>query len=295
MSSKPSEDHDESEQEASDDQSQAQTLKVTSRKFKRQVAVDFHVPQAVLTKISCCKVISEKAIALKDHVGEFDFCKQPPSQWIKTFEIAVRSCNMGSNEGDLGDFYLAYLPYFLNVKHRSWFWNARSDGETWTEFKKKFVDAFWSKFWDFTEKALVSEPDEDDPLLDYATNMIEKLKNLMPELSDKSLITLCILDLPQGIRPHLQEGITGTVEMFLSMVEAADIQLGRSKRDFGSEEEEEKEENRQEKRQKTTDADLEIDEDLIDNKIKELAKDQMSKMEKLIDSKFEELLARLEK
>ena len=48
----------------------------------------------------------------------------------------------------------------------------------------------------------------------------------MPELSDKSLITLCILDLPQDIRPHLQEGITGTVEMFLSMVEAADIQLG---------------------------------------------------------------------
>ena len=46
-------------------------------------------------------------------------------------------------------------------------------------------------------------------------SMIDNLKQLMPELTSKSIITFCIFDLLDKIRPQFQEGITLRVKMFL--------------------------------------------------------------------------------
>lgn len=177
----------------------------------------------------CCKTIAEKANLLKTHVGKFEICHATPSQWIRKFEFAVRSC-VNSAETEIDDFFLAYLPYFLNVKHRSWFWKLRKDGESWFEFKKKFVSYFWIKYWNFVEKSMDCEPDEDVSFHEFVTEKVANIKKLMPELKDKAIIMLCIYALPEEIRPYLQEGISESLEMFLSMVEAVDFQFGRKQK-----------------------------------------------------------------
>ena len=193
----------------------------------------------------------QKTDVLKTVIGEFDVAKHSPSQWITKFEQAVRCCTSGIPESEMGTMYMAYLPYFL-AKNKSWFFQVRKADEIWPDFRKKFIAFFWSKYWKFAQKCLVMEPDDDQALLPYVKTMIENLKQLMPELTSKSIITLCILDLPDEIRPQLQEGVTESVEMFLSMVEAADIQLGRSKRSLESSDK--NEDGHQDKRSKSTPA-----------------------------------------
>lgn len=192
---------------------------------------------AVAKKISCCPTIAEKSKLLKTLLGEFDFCKESPSNWIKKFERAVRCCIKDPIEAEMDDYFFAYAPYFLNAKHRSWFYNARKDDQTWTDYKKIFVAQFWTKYWNFVEKCFVYEPEEEDSLHEFVIQKIDNLKRLIPDLSDKALIMLCIMDLPEETRPTLQEGIGGSLEMFLSMVEAVDYQLGRSKKILDSDEE----------------------------------------------------------
>ena len=74
------------------------------------------------------------------------------------------------------------------------------------------------------------EPDEECSLHEFFKEKIADLKRLLPELSDRSIIMHCVLELPEETRPHLQEGMSESIEMFLSMVEAVDFQFCRAKR-----------------------------------------------------------------
>lgn len=163
---------------------------------------------------------------IKNLIGEFDFCTSTPNDWLKKFEHAVRSCLKDAVEDD---YYFSYLPYFLNVTHRSWFFNARKDGQSWVDFKKSFLANFWSKYWNFIEKTFQLEPEDDASMHEFVKEKIVNLKKVSPEMSEKSIIMHCILDLPEETRPHLQSGLSESLEMFLSMVEAVDFQFGRAK------------------------------------------------------------------
>ena len=92
-----------------------------------------------------------------------------------------------------------------------------------------FKNHFWKCYWKFADQTLMSEPDHEDSLLDYTKDKIERLKRMFPEMTSKSIITLCILDLPAESRPKLQKGIHETIEIFLRIVESLDRQLKRFK------------------------------------------------------------------
>lgn len=188
------------------------------------------LPPAALKKIANAKSVAERAAVLKETVGEFDFCAQTPVQWIRKFESAVRSCFPDTVETETETFFIAYLPYMLNLKHRGWFFNVRNADESWVDFKKKFSAYFWAKFWNFAESTFQNEPEQDESLLVFAKAEIKRIKQLIPGLSEKATIMMCILSLPNETRPLLQEGLSESLEMFLSMVEAVDFQLGRAKR-----------------------------------------------------------------
>ena len=198
---------------------------------------DLVISPTVLKKVACCKTLAQKTGLLREVIGEYDFCKMTPNNWIKKFEQSVRSCLSNPDESDLDHHFLSYLPYFLQIKYRSWFFGTRQEDDTWPVFKKKFFTYFWAKYWAFVEKTLQGEPEEGCSLRDFVKAKIDDLKRLLPELSERSVIMHCILELPEETRPHLQDGISESIEMFLSMVEAVDFQFGRAKRNFDSDDE----------------------------------------------------------
>lgn len=180
------------------------------------------LPPAAIKKVANAKSVAEKAAVLKETVGESDFCAQTPVQWIRKFESMVRSCFPDTIETEMETFFMAYLPYMLNLKHRGWFFNVRNAEESWVDFKKKFSAHFWTKFWNFAENTFQNEPETDESLLVFVKAEIERIKQLIPGLSEKATIMMCILSLPNQTRPLLQDGLSESLEMFLSMVEAVD-------------------------------------------------------------------------
>ena len=68
--------------------------------------------QALTKKILGLKHVAEKAELRKNRVGEFDYCKECPEEWLKKFESSVRICCEEEEEID-DDFHLRIFNTFL--------------------------------------------------------------------------------------------------------------------------------------------------------------------------------------
>ena len=100
------------------------------------------IPAATIAKIASAKIFAKKAAFLKETIGQIDYCLQTAGPWIQNFESAVRLVRPGTVEADIGTYFMAYLAYMLDAKHRSWFLNTRMEDESWANFKKKFFAHF---------------------------------------------------------------------------------------------------------------------------------------------------------